>query len=196
MTQPDQPAPALLDVITDALIAHRVDREGPDFDHADASLLGYARAVTAAMQPLIERGVAEGRRQATDGCSCTVAGGPDPETPLVEENPRCPEHGDAARHKHDSERLWQLYGQLADAMGIDAAEPFPAVDVFAEAVRRVQATEDWERQWAVAHVDGGWVYAYESEADARAHCTVDWHRVVSRLVGPWEPTEQDGADRG
>jgi hypothetical protein len=58
---------------------------------------------------------------------------------------------------------------------------------------RRQATEGWERQWAVAHVDGGWVYPYESEVEARAHCRVDWHHVVSRLVGPWEPAGQTQA---
>lgn len=38
-------ADAIEQAIIDALVAHRVDREGPDFDYADASLLGYARAV-------------------------------------------------------------------------------------------------------------------------------------------------------
>jgi hypothetical protein len=60
----------------------------------------------------------------------------------------------------------------------------------AVAAGRCQATEGWDREWAVAHVDGGWVYPYESEAEARAHCRVDWHHVVSRLVGRWEPAEQ------
>lgn len=132
------------------------------------------------------------RRQATEGCSCTVAGGPDPETPEIEEDPRCPEHGEAARHRQDSERLWQIYGQMAAAMGVDVSEPFPAVDVFADAVRRIQATEGWEREWGV-EASGGGVTACGDEGGARWVADHEGGRVVSRLVGTWEPAEPGGS---
>jgi hypothetical protein len=82
-------------------------------------------------------------------------------------------------------------GRIAGAEDVDERE-LAAYDRGLAEGRR-QATEGWERQWAVAHVDGGWVYPYGSEAEARAHCTADWHHVVSRLVGPWEPDEQHEA---
>jgi hypothetical protein len=39
------PPDAIEQAVIDALVAHRVDREGSDFDYTDPSLLGYARAV-------------------------------------------------------------------------------------------------------------------------------------------------------
>lgn len=66
---------------------------------------------------------------------------------------------------------------------------------------RRQATEGWERQWGVElpplFGDEAGVHLCEDEALAH-HVALrePESRVVSRLVGPWEPTEQDGSDRG
>lgn len=53
-----------------------------------------------------------------------------------------------------------------------------------------QATEGWEREYAVRYPDG-YVYDDVTEAAAR-EIVVHWpHRVVvSRLVGPWEPAAE------
>jgi hypothetical protein len=65
----DHQAPdAIEQAIIDALVAHRVDREGPDFDYADPSLLGYTRAVARVARTeadaAYERGKAEGLQRA------------------------------------------------------------------------------------------------------------------------------------
>lgn len=57
---------------------------------------------------------------------------------------------------------------------------------------RRQATEGWEREWGAQYRDDSWVQAtFDSEAEAVEFAAgAIGHRAVSRLVGPWEPTEQ------
>jgi hypothetical protein len=61
---------------------------------------------------------------------------------------------------------------------------------------RAQATEGWEREWAVAFADKTWP-PNDSEQSARTFAALYADgQVVSRLVGPWEPAEQtEGGDR-
>lgn len=58
---------------------------------------------------------------------------------------------------------------------------------------RRQATEGLAREWGVelSDEDEGRVWPADDEADAREYVVrVPSHRVVSRLVGPWETAEQ------
>jgi hypothetical protein len=62
-----------------------------------------------------------------------------------------------------------------------------------------QATEGWEREWGVDLADGGDIWCSANEPAARqvaAHHASPRARVVSRLVGPWEPAEQRKAPPG
>lgn len=62
---------------------------------------------------------------------------------------------------------------------------------------RRQATEGLAREWGVelSDEDEGRVWPADSEADAREYVVrVPSHRVVSRLVGPWETAEQPDED--
>lgn len=62
---------------------------------------------------------------------------------------------------------------------------------------RRQATEGLTREWGVAYPARRWPLSFDTdESEARAFADRgDDRSVVSRLVGPWEPTEQaeDGA---
>ena len=60
---------------------------------------------------------------------------------------------------------------------------------------RRQATEGWDRQWAVQ--TPAMILPIDEEDRVRRHAArSDDYRVVSRLVGPWEPTEQAGGTDG
>ncbi len=56
---------------------------------------------------------------------------------------------------------------------------------------RSQATDGWEREWAVRLRDGSQLEP-DGEVYVRAHARAEGPNgtVVSRLVGPWEPTKQ------
>lgn len=72
-------------------------------------------------------------------CRCIVTSSGDPESPDIELVSVCPEHGYDAQCRRDSRTLWEVYARLAAAMGVDVSEPFPAVDVFAEAEQRLRS---------------------------------------------------------
>jgi hypothetical protein len=58
-----------------------------------------------------------------------------------------------------------------------------------------EATEGWEREWAVAFTDKTWP-PNDSEQSARTFAALYADgRVVSRLVGPWEPAPAVNAEQ-
>lgn len=105
------------------------------------------------------------------------------------------------RERCTQDLLDALAPELAAAWGEGYAEA--RNEVTAEADRaywrghelaRRQATEGWDRRWAV---EEPWrtPFGCDDEADAReavAHFAPG-SRVVSRLVGPWEPDEPKGS---
>lgn len=85
---------------------------------------------------------------------------------------------------NNGELLHRVVAVLADALDRVDAEPPTR-----------QATEGWEREWAVdlGSRGGSWpLHPCDSEADARrvAAAYAKARTVVSRLVGLWEPAEQ------
>lgn len=163
-----QPTPAAIEqAIIDALVAHRVDREGPDFDYADPSLLGYARAVARVARTeadaAYQRGEATAYHRVAAYASHHLGNVPDSDEPIPAE----------------------VVAVVDMAMTVSREQGVVE--------GRRQATEGWEREWGVS-ADAG-VYVYPTERDARDAVGRDLRgRVVSRLVGPWETAEQP-ADR-
>jgi len=142
---------------------------------ADGDIVAAAAALVVGEEAAYERGVAAGRAQverATDACpACTE------ESAFIDGHAHVTDYGYVL---YDPQHRQDLAGGLV-------------------AEGRRQATEGWDREWAV-DLGGRWLTKHpcDSEADARrvAGAYRESRTVVSRLVGPWEAAGRERESGG
>jgi hypothetical protein len=106
-------------------------------------------------RPVMLALVRELEKLRTGECVCVWAPDGDGESgQLAEIRPFCPQHGESAEARARFEWWEQMYSRLARAVGVDPAEPFPAVDVPTEVLNRLA---ELDRLQAIGKTRSGFV---------------------------------------
>ncbi len=188
---------ASLDVVIDTFRAELADGQNREISMAglsqwlsatmDSGALAEHLAVAvgrlydahAAPAAAFRDGVAEGRRQATEGYEpmrAAVSGVKRLNRPMIEQ---------LRRAAADTSSNWDVTATVYPPSARDLVALVDALLAVAE-----QPTEGWGREWCVRLPDG--LLEPDDERYVRAHAQAEGPHgtVVSRLVGPWEPAEQ------